>query len=108
MKQTTARNSSKAKETAALTSHVYSIVIDWTEKGEWLIGSGCLALTKRFAKYGVSVHVLPGLEAPSETGDAVPLVMIVGANEAGIRKTLDAITPGSAKMYYSSIVKLPV
>lgn len=95
-----------AQERAARTNAVYSVVLDWTEQGEWLIGSGCIALTKRFAKHGVSVHVLPGLESPDDS--KTPLVMVVGANEAGVRKTIDAIKADDAKAYYSSIIKLPI
>lgn len=94
---------------AAAVANVYTVVLDWTEKGEWLIGSGCLELTKRFAKFGVSVHVLPGLEGYNEDTDKPsPLVMIVGASNSQIRKVLDQITPGNSKMYYDNIVKIPV
>jgi hypothetical protein len=94
---------------AASVATVYSVVVDWTEKGEWLIGSGCVALTKRFAKFGVSAHVLPGLEGYNDSSDKPsPLVMIVGASSAQIKKVLDQITPGNSKSYYDSIVKIPV
>lgn len=93
-------------EVAGRTSQVFGVIMEYTEGGELLIGSGCVALTKKYAKFGVSAHVLPGLEAPNDK--KTPLFMIVGATEGGVRKAIDAITPGDAKMYYDSIIKLPV
>ena len=106
MKTVAAKSQPRAVEQAASVGQVYSVVLDWTEDGEWLIGSGCLQLTKRFAKYGVSVHVLPGLESPDDSKS--PLVMVVGANEAGVRKTIDAIKVSEARPYYDNIIKLPI
>lgn len=108
MKQIVAKSkkSKPVQEKAGRTSQVYGVIMKYTEGGELLIGSGCVALTKKYAKFGVSAHVLPGLEAPDD--NKTPLFMIVGANEAGVRKAIDAITPGDAKMYYDSIIKLPV
>lgn len=108
MKQIVAETkaSKPVQEKAGRTSQVFGVIMEYTEGGELLIGSGCVALTKKYAKFGVSAHVLPGLEAPDD--NKTPLFMIVGATEAGVRKAIDSITPGDAKMYYDSITKLPV
>lgn len=108
----------KSRETSAMVIAIHAIVMGYNsvtasfigadpEQEELLIGRGCVALTKGFSKFGVSAHVLPGLQAPSETGDAEPLYIIVGP-AASIRKALDALSPGDSHSYYSSIIKLPV
>lgn len=89
---------------AGKTSDAYAIVLEYTDGDELLIGSGCVKLTKQYAKFGVSAHVLPGMESPNGS----PLFMVVGVTEGAVRKALDAITPGDANLYYSSIKKLPV
>jgi hypothetical protein len=105
MKQIAAKSQQrKATEVAGRTSVVYGVVLEYIEEDELLIGSGCVALTKKYAKFGVSAHVLAGLESPNKN----PLFMVVGATEGNVRKAIDAIYPEDADAYYDSIIKLPV
>jgi hypothetical protein len=108
----------RTSETATRVMAIYAVVLGYNsatasfigadpKETELLIGKGCVMLTRKFAKYGTSAHVLPGLETPDDEGSAEPLYMVVGPM-VSVRKALDALTPGDSHLYYNDIIKLPV
>lgn len=91
-----------SKQTAA-TQLMYAALVESADSDkELLLGSGCIALTKHFAKYGVSAHVLPG----AKSADGNPLFMIVGVNKAQVERALEkgySVDPSA-----HTITKLPI
>lgn len=107
MQLNTMKKQTKQVETAGQVANVFAIVMEYTEKDELLIGSGCIRLTKRFARFGVSAHVLPGLTSPDHTQGS-PLFILVGPTKDSIKAAVKDLSPGDASLYFSSIMKLPV
>lgn len=89
---------------------IYQVVLTDRSGTELLIGRDCVRLTKMYAKFGVSAHVLPGLV--SETG--LPLFILIGGSAIGIKaavgsylKFADAVVSDKQRIL-TSIRKVPV
>lgn len=82
---------------------MYGIVLEDPSGEELLIGKGCVRLTKRFARYGVSAHVLPG----NISDGGKQLVMIVGRSKTGVAAAVKKFDPSKADTA-KHIMKLPV
>jgi hypothetical protein len=89
-------------ETARPVNVLYCVVLEDTSGDELLLGSGCVKLTKVFAKYGVSAHVLPGQE--SINGN--PLFILVGTSPSQMANAIQYGYGGDPETY--NIVKIPV
>ena len=89
---------------------VFQVVLTDRSGSELLIGKDCVRLTRLYAKFGVSAHVLPGLV--SETG--LPLFTLIGSTPNGVRAAVkrylqfaDAV-PADGQRIMASIRKVPV
>lgn len=82
---------------------MYGAVVEYNGEDELLIGRGCILLTRRFVRYGVSAHVLPG--SLSDSGRQ--LIALIGMSKTGVAAALRKYEPTRPELL-KIIMRLPV